>query len=346
MNENLQRAARRCLMAGVLAGVFAGQAAAQNAFPAVSQAEWGKVLSAARTEGKVIVYGGPTAQTGAQYKAAFEKQYPGMTLEYTRLFGQQLMVKLEQERNGGLDGADFVISPELPWIADEARKNAFKAPSGPANAAWPARFVASGVAPLLALEPFIMAVNTNLVKTPVTGYADLLRPEFKGRIGIVEPVAAVLIAWYDWLEKTQGADFLSRIAAQSPRIYVTALPMTQATIGGEIAFAAFTTPSVLTSFIRQGAPVKMIVPSPSVGTAYAGVVLAWAKRPNAALVYMDFMMSPAGQSSWAGSGEVASPLGVPGSLDAKTVNYLDPSKYGGEVTKAFEARFRTLFKGK
>ena len=302
-------------------------------------------MSAARGEGRVVVYGGPTAQTGAQYKAAFEKQYPGITLEYTRLFGQQLMVKLEQERNGNLDGADFVITPELPWIADEVKKNAFKAPVGPANAAWPARFTASGVAPLLALEPFIMAVNTNLVKTPVTGYADLLRPEFKGRIGIVEPVAAVLIAWYDWLEKTQGGDFLSRIAAQSPRIYVTALPMTQAAIGGEIAFAAFTTPTVLTPFLRQGAPVKMVVPSPSVGTAYAGVVVAWAKRPNAALVYMDFMMSPPGQSSWAGSGEVASPLGVPGSLDAKSVNYLDPSKFGGEVTKAFEARFRGLFKG-
>ena len=324
---------------------FAQHAIAQSAFPALGAAEWSKVVAGARTEGKVVVYGGPTAQTGSQYKAAFEKQYPGIVLEYTRLFGQQLMVKLEQERVQSLDGADFVITPELPWIADEVRKNSFRAPAGPSNAQWPSRYTASGVAPLLALEPFIMAVNTKLVTTPVTGYADLMRPEFKGKIGVVEPVAAVLIAWYDWLEKTQGNDFLGRLAAQSPRVYVTALPMTQAAIGGEIAFAAFTTPTVLTPFLRQGAPVRMVVPNPSVGTAYAGVVLSWAKRPNAALLYMDFMMSPAGQSSWAGTGEVASPLGVPGSLDARTVNFLDPSRFGGDTGKAFEARFRTLFKG-
>ena len=206
MSIAFKQVVRLGLLAAIVASATPGTAQAQSAFAPVSQAEWAKIVSAARGEGRVVVYGGPTAQTGAQYKAAFEKQYPGITLEYTRLFGQQLMVKLEQERNGNLDGADFVITPELPWIADEVTKNAFKAPVGPANAAWPARFTASGVAPLLALEPFIMAVNTNLVKTPVTGYADLLRPEFKGRIGIVEPVAAVLIAWYDWLEKTQGGE--------------------------------------------------------------------------------------------------------------------------------------------
>ncbi|MBM3346615.1 MAG: hypothetical protein FJY55_09005, partial [Betaproteobacteria bacterium] len=97
LRNNLKRAALGCLAAGILTGAFTGPAAAQNAFPAASPGEWSKVVAAARTEGKVIVYGGPTAQTGAQYKAAFEKQYPGMTLEYTRLFGQQLMVKLEHD---------------------------------------------------------------------------------------------------------------------------------------------------------------------------------------------------------------------------------------------------------
>lgn len=190
-----------------------------------------------------------------------------------------------------------------------------------------------------------MAVNTNLVKTPVAGYADLLKPEFKGNVGVVEPVADVIMAWYDWLEKSYGADFLPKLAAQAPRVYATALPMTQAAIGGEIAFAAFTTPAVVMPFVRQGAPVKMVVPNPSLGTAYA-VVLSWSRRPNGALLFLDFMMSPPGQASWAGNGEVASPIGVPGSLDARTINVPDIAGYNAATRRDFETKFRGLFTGK
>lgn len=60
----------------------------------------------------------------------------------------------------------------------------------------------------MSIEPLVMAYNHNLIKRPVTGYQDLLRPELQGRLGTSELVAPSVIAWYDWLEKTQGPDFL------------------------------------------------------------------------------------------------------------------------------------------
>src|SRR5205085_1655804 len=93
---------------------------------------------------------------------------------------------------------------------------------------------------ILDLEPFIIAYNKNEVKSnPPRGYADILRPEFKGRLGTSELASTTLIGWYDWLEKTQGADFLTRLKAQNPKMYVGAVPSGQAVSSGEVAVSAF-----------------------------------------------------------------------------------------------------------
>lgn len=41
----------------------------------------------------------------------------------------------------------------------------------------PADYTIKGRIPALALEPFGIACNTSLAKTPITGYRDLLKPE-------------------------------------------------------------------------------------------------------------------------------------------------------------------------
>ena len=320
-------------------------ALAQGALTGYQPGEWAKIVAAAKSEGKVVLYATPVPSTLAAFKAGFEKANPGIVVEPTRLIGTQLVGKIDQDRQSNVDGADALITPEITWVAERAGQGAFKAPVGPAAGAWPAKYLVGGVAPTLALEPFVMTYNPNLTKSQVTGYADFLKPEFKGKLGIVEPNSGVMVAFYDWLEKTQGADYLAKFAAQNPRLYVSALPIIQANIAGEIAFSSFSVPTVASPLIAQGAPIRMVVPNPSVGVSYTGGVLSWAKRPNAALVFMDFMMSTAGQTIWAGKGEVGSPIAVPGSLDVRTINALDQSKYPPDVTNAYQAKWGRIFKG-
>ena len=103
------------------------------------------------------------------------------------------------------------------------------------------------------------------------------------KIGIVEINASIVRAFYDWLEQTQGKDFLPKLAAQNPRFLAGAVPLTQAVAAGEIAFSQFTVTGVAGPMIREGAPMRMVVPTPSIGTPYLGAVLSNAKRPNAAM---------------------------------------------------------------
>ena len=216
---------------------------------------------------------------------------------------------------------------------------------GPSSKSWPAAHIVDGVVPILSLAPLVIAYNTNLVKTEITGYRDMLRPELKGRVGTTEPAAASFVAWYDWLEKTQGGDFLAKFAAQNPRIYPGAVPGTQATASGEAALIAITSPANVITLIASGAPIKMVITNPSLGVRWGSTILGWARRPNAAQVLMDYLMSPRGQSAWHGMGESASPLpGIPGAIDARTITPYDHKPYTPEVVKAYQDKWNRLFK--
>jgi iron(III) transport system substrate-binding protein len=109
--------------------------------------------------------------------------------------------------------------------------------------------------------------------------------------------------------------------------------------------AAFATTAIPLNLIAQGAPLKIVIPKPSQGIRYGAGVVAWSKRPNAALVLMDYLMSVRGQTVINGKGESASPLeGIPGSLDASSIQPFDPSKYPPDVVQAESERLDQLFK--
>ena len=319
---------------------------AQAAAPGYQVAEWARIVAAANKEGRVVIYYSTVTPVVERIKADFEKAYPGIVLEYSRV-NAGVVGKVEAERNTGADGADANLdSSAIIWTLALAKAGVLKRPIGPASVTWPAAYLLGGSAPVLAMEPITISYNTNLVKTPVNGYQDLLRPEFKGKLATTELLGPTLVAWYEWLEKTQGADFLPRLAAQNPKYYTGAAVTTQAAVSGEMSVAAFSNPTISFPLIAQGAPLKMIVPNPSFAIRYTGTVFNWAKRPNAALVLQDYLMSPRGQATWNGGGESASPLpNIPGAMDSRTVNPYDPTPYTPEVVIAYTKKWNALFKG-
>lgn len=333
---------RLSFAAGVCLGtLLVGQARAQPVAPA----EWTRINDAAKGEGRVVLYTGLVASMTDRLKADFEAVNPGIALVSTRVVGSAILPRLDQERAAGADGADVAIAVETVWMEDRARENALRKPVGPAAATWPQDFALRGVIPVLSLEPFVIAYNTNLVKPPIATYADFLRPELKGR-KFAAPVlsSTALIAWYDWLEKTQGSQFFQAFAAQLPRHFTSSIPATQAVASGEVVAAILSTPASIFPLTSQGAPVKMVVPSPSLGFQWGGAILGWGKRPNASYVLMNYLMSPRGQAIWNGRGDSASPLpNIKGSLDARSIQAYEPAKYTPEVVKAYTERWNSLF---
>lgn len=329
-------AAASLLMAGLLA---AGAAGAQPA------PTWDRILDAARKDGKVVLYTNTVPPVSQRIAADFAKAYPEIKIEFTRLVGAQMNTMLTQERLSSVDGGDVVLTNETLWLEDRAKENALLPVTAlPAFKGWPAKHIIGSTIPTLSLEPFAMLYNKQLVKTPITGYQDLLRPEFKGKLGTTGVQAVTIVAWYEWLEKTQGADFLARFAAQAPKVFTGAVPNAQSTASGEIAATAFSVPTVVLPLAEKGAPIKMVIPNPALGFSYYAAIVANSRRPNASQVLLDYMMSPRGQAAWHSRGESASPLpNIQGSADANTIQQLDSRPYTANSVNEYRKKWESIF---
>jgi iron(III) transport system substrate-binding protein len=332
-------------ISNVMTGLLGLGLCALSAIAFAQTPSWPSVLEAARKEGSVTLYTQQVPPLVERLKVDFAKAYPQITLEVARISGTTVISKLDQERQGGLDGGDVVVTVEIVWLEDRAKEGNLRKPVGPSAQAWPAKYLLRDAIPVLALEPLVMAYNTNVVKIPITGYQDLLRPELKGKIGTTEVQAISIVAWYEWLDKTQGSNFLSRLAAQDPRVYTGAVPNAQATASGEIAATAFSVPTVVSPLIERGAPMKMVIPQPALGIRYAGGIIAGTKRPNAAQVLVDYLMSPRAQAVWHSRGDSASPLpNIPGSPDANSIQPFDPSVYNSNSVSEYKKKWDAMLK--
>lgn len=289
-------------LAAMLCAAAIQPAWAQGAAKASPDA-WKAIVAGAQKEGKVIVYSAVMPQIQDRLKADFEKAYPGIAVEATRYPSGVLLTKLEQERSANLDGADVHIFSETGWTEARALEGSVKAPAGPAAAGWPVAHMLRGGIPILGIEPAVIVWNTNVVKTPITGYKDLLAPELRGKIGFLDMTATAMAAAYDWVEKNQGPNFFPQLAgAQQIKLYGTVTSGVQSVASGELGVAGYLNIGVVVPLIKQGAPIAVTVPIPSFGVRYTGATLGWAKRPNAGQVFMDYVMSRRGQTTWHGEG--------------------------------------------
>lgn len=321
-------------------------ALAQANSRSVSAADWAKIQEAARKEGKVIVYATMGPAVHDRIVEAFNANNPGIKMELVRIVGAALTAKIEQERLApNVVGADMMLTADIRWAGDAVKKGYLKTPVGPAAAAYPDAWLRGGQVALMAATPWVMHYNTNLVKTPITSYQDLLRPELAGKIGGVSLVAEVVTLFYKWLDDTNPG-YLEKLAAQKVKMYPSTVGSANSTVSGEISAGVFSVIPVDNALHAQKAPFKTVIPNPSYGFAYGAAIVSWAKNPNAALVAQDFIMSVKGQTAIVGNGESGSPVpGVPGALDTSKVNLslIDWDKVTPEGVKAFEVRWNSLF---
>ncbi len=294
-----------------------------------SGGDWASVVAAAKKEGKVVLYTATSPQEASRLVAGFKKAYPDIAVESVRLNTSTAMTRLDQERTTGADGGDVWLGAELAWYVDRAKEGKLLKPIGPALKGWPAEAIVSASIVIPSRDPIVMLYNKQLVANPPKTYRDLLKPEFKGKVGTIEPSSVVQIAWYRWLEKTQGDDFLSKLKEQGPKIYATGPQLAQAVSAGEIAVSpGAATIGVVKPLMDSGAPIDYVLPNPAFAFDYYLAAFAWAKRPNAALVLVDYLMSLDGQAVWHSTRENAGPrTDSAGLVPFSALTPLDPNAF-------------------
>lgn len=310
--------------------------------------DWNQVISLAKKEGSVVIYTALSPYEMDALSAAFMRKYPEIKVRYIRSNSGEAQARLDQERVQRVDGADVGIITEPSWYIARNKAGELLPINGPSTELWrPLKQYFLENYALLHVLPWIISWNTDVVKTPLTGYRDLLRSDLAGKIGSLSLVSSSIVAFYDWLDKNMGADYLTKVASQKVRMYASTTPLGQAIGSGEVGVGMFEIATAVNPLVKRGAPIKSIFPSEiTFGNAQIGAALGWSKRPNAARVFIDYVMSVEGQRVLHQGDTGISPLGkalVPESQAAANLHVVDLPKYTPEVIGQITARWNSVF---
>lgn len=280
------------------------------------QDDWEKTLSAARREGKIVMYLAVSPELRYVYSKAMAEKY-GLEMEFVQGAGPELVRKVLNERQMGLyygdlyfAGAATAIASLIPEGALDPVKPLLSLPEVLDTRYWYASrlpYLDSGER-LIGLRgdprrPF--AINTSLVKREeIVSYKDILAPKFKGRIIMGDPTVpggaqstATGVAEY-----ILGWDYIRELAKQEPVIIGDNRQVAEWVARGKypVAFGAWS--SLLAPFQKAGAPLVEIIPKEGsfleAGSAVASVVNK-RPHPNAAKVFVNWLLTKEAQTAFA-----------------------------------------------
>ena len=278
---------RRSLATGLAAIVASGPADAQSTLEA-----------AARAEGNVTWY---VAQMSGEAAEAmghrFSKRYPGIAVSVIRTTGQVAYERLQQEMKNNTPTCDVFSSTDIAQYPALMRRNAL-AHYLPTNASELARpyegLGESGYYYPTTGSLQILIYNTRTVTGAdvPTRCTDLLDPKFNHRVALAHPAFSGYFGqWVLAMRRLYGWTYFEKLAANNPRVGRSGNdPITMLNAGECMVGTGPASTSTVTA--ARGNPIGLVYPQDgTVLTVGPSAVLAAAPHPNAARLFMEWLLS-------------------------------------------------------
>ncbi len=249
----------------------------------------------------------------------------GIEVEHVRLVTPQLYERVVSESGAGRVAADAIGFGDITLMQDLTERGILAAYESP--------IAVEGLEEGQYDSEFHWYTSANLVMVPTynervldeadlpESWEDLLDPQWQGRIGFTPiETGGSAFSVYAFLRDIGGIEYWEDLAANQPRLYESVTPLTQDIVRGEIPLGVTSLGTVATQR-RDGAPITSIFFDE--GTpAFANLVAVTegAQSPNAARVYLDWLLSQRGQSVLV---DLTSEYPVRTDVDAPTVEGME-----------------------
>lgn len=286
----------------------------------------GDLVSAAREEGSVVFYSAYNAELSQALADEFSATYD-IDVEVVRQASADLNARFAAEADAGAVVADVLWQPDSVF-ADAATDNGWLATLTAEEIEGldrvPAEDVTDTYIPVL-LQPWGIAYNTNLVsgdQVPET-WEDLSTGEaLEGGLLVANPANSVSTsAVYNfWLDAFGEEYFTGLKDTQGFSIGDSVSNAIQQVGAGEAGAFVPAPLSTVSAARAAGAPVDIVIPDDTTGFAMLASVTADAEHPNAARLFVSFLLSDAGQAI------AVSDIGIP-VIDGVEAAVTRPSGY-------------------
>jgi iron(III) transport system substrate-binding protein len=262
----------------------------------------------AAKEGEVDVYTSLSTLITGSVQKAWAARYPDVKLVLYRGSSEDVTAKILSERNAGTPGADIVETNGTNMLIFQGMKNVLVPYTASRHRiAIPAKF-RFDTWTADRLEEFVVAWNTTLVKTPPTSFQDLTDPKWKGKLAI-EPTDvdwfAALYEYFTQVRKphmsTAAADAMFKAIVANAQIINGHTAQAQALAAGQIQVIVSGHAQSVEQLQARKAPLAFGPPfvTPVIERPQGIGVVYRLRHPAAALLFYDFMLSPASDAGQA-----------------------------------------------
>ncbi|WP_416898575.1 MAG: ABC transporter substrate-binding protein [Minwuia sp.] len=321
-------------------------------FAAIAAAGLATAAQAQDVSGKLVLYTSQPNQDAQQTVDAFKAKYPSVEVEWVRDGTTKIMAKLRAEFEAGAPQPDVLLIADTVTMEDLKQEGRLMAHSGADVSAYD---------PSL-MDPGKHYFSTKLITTGIvyntaapmkpTSYKDLLKPEAKDKIAMPSPLtsgAATIHMAALTANPDLGWEFYQGLADQGANPKGGNGGTYKAVAGGEKLYG-FVVDFLPIRNKLEGAPVEFVFPAEGVSAVTEPVaILSTAQNPAAAKAFVDFLLSPEGQTLAASQGylaahpDIAPPAGFPARSEIKLMAF-DPAKALKDDT-ANKMKFEEIFGG-
>lgn len=296
---------RLLILFALLIGLV-GPAMAQR--PAGYPRSYDDLIAAARAEGGVRVYGNADAAAMAELIAAFRSTYPGVAVRYEVLESRDIYRRVVDEARSRAPSADLVWSSGMDLQAKLINDGYAQAYQSPEKPALPADAVWKNMGYGVTAEPVALVYNRRLIppgRVPRTheAFEALLRAgrvPLTGKVATYDPARSnvgYLYLTQDYTITRDTGSLVQAMAATRPWLSPTTEPMLEAVADGRIAIAYNVVGPYALTAAQRDRRIGVVFPRDYTLIASRVAFIARdARRPAAAKLFLDFLLSRTGQT--------------------------------------------------
>jgi iron(III) transport system substrate-binding protein len=297
-------------------------------------------LGEAEKEGMLVGYSADVEALVAKYQKSFQTAFPKIdSSQYVRLASGPLYTKLLKERGAGVYTPDIFISSDCAIGVDLQKRGGLQKYVSPELASYEKAYQSDPPGFWTQYQLVLLGIAYNSEKVPDSAapksFKDLTNPMWRGKIGFKDAASgAQQVQWYV-LRQLYGDKYWEDIAAQKPHAVASAAQQYQRLLDGEdvvLGMAQYNTYLSLASKTKN-LPIKFVFPRE--GLIYAPLVIGVPDRaphPEAAKLFIDYMLSAPVQQQYANDSGYYSPLNSvappPGGPPLRSLKLYRPDDWG------------------
>jgi iron(III) transport system substrate-binding protein len=253
-------------------------------------------IEGAKKEREMILYASMNLEEANAMISRFEGKYPFVKVKLNRTDSEKLLTKILVEAKAKNSSADVIqtLGFAMHTLKQTQLLGHYRSPE---NNYYPREFKEDGYWTTVYTNPYVVAYNPRMVSKEniPRKYDDLLQPMWKGQM-MIEPTK---VDWFggvlQLMGKEKGLRYMRELAKQNLMGRIGHDLIAQLVAAGEAALDIDIPAPSVDRVKKRGAPIDWVAFPPAPASLIGIGISSQSLHPNAAHLYVDFVLSFEGQ---------------------------------------------------